>query len=67
MNDKTSDASATGTPPNPGARADADRAQRRGRFLAELVEGRELMERVAPRRTRKARLRREQLMRTYLR
>jgi hypothetical protein len=45
---------------------DAERRRRRARFLAELTEAKQLRERVAPRRTRAARLRAELRRRSYL-
>jgi len=56
------------TPPlaePPGA--EAGRRLRRAEFLAELAEARELMARVAPRRSRLARLRRQTRLLSYLR
>jgi hypothetical protein len=47
-------------------RPDATRRRRRESFLADLDEAQRLLERVAPRRTRLARLRQQQLMRTFL-
>jgi len=45
--------------------ADATRRRRRDQFLADLAEAQRLRERVAPRRARMARLRQQQLMRTF--
>jgi hypothetical protein len=47
-------------------RSDPGRRRRRESFLADLDEAQRLLERVAPRRTRLAQLRQQQLMRTYL-
>lgn len=47
-------------------RPDPTRRRRRESFLADLDEAQRLLERVAPRRTRLAQLRQQQLMRTYL-
>ncbi len=52
--------------PEPPTRSDPERRRRRESFLAELDEAQHLLERVAPRRTRMAQLRQQQLMRTYL-
>lgn len=49
-----------------GARPDTNRRRARESFLADLDEAQRLRERVAPRRTRLARLRQQQLMRTFL-
>jgi len=46
--------------------SDPTRRRRRESFLADLAEAQQLRERVAPRRTRMARLRQQQLMRTFL-
>ena len=46
-------------------RADPTRKRRRDQFLADLAEAQQLRERVAPRRARMARLRQQQLMRTF--
>jgi len=53
-------------PANQPGRIDAGRRRRRESFLADLDEAQRLLERVAPRRTRMAQLRQQQLMRTYL-
>jgi hypothetical protein len=45
--------------------ADATRKRRRDQFLTDLAEAQRLRERVAPRRARMARLRQQQLMRTF--
>ena len=47
-------------------RSDLGCRRRRESFLADLDEAQRLLERVAPRRTRLAQLRQQQLMRTYL-
>jgi hypothetical protein len=47
-------------------RSDPERRRRRESFLADLDEAQHLLERVAPRRTRMAQLRQQQLMRTYM-
>lgn len=46
--------------------AETSRRRRRGQFLTDLAEAQHLRERVAPRRARMARLRQQQLMRTFL-
>ncbi|MEZ0108567.1 hypothetical protein ABH920_002568 [Catenulispora sp. EB89] len=47
------------------AREARDRKRRREDFLADLAEAQRLRERVAPRRARMARLRQQQLLRTF--
>jgi hypothetical protein len=47
------------------AQRGAERRRRRARFLAELAEARQLRARVAPRRTRNARLREALRMQTF--
>lgn len=59
-------ASAPAAPPRSGAVLDPARRRRRESFLADLAEAQQLRERVTPRRTRMARLRQQQLMRTFL-
>ena len=59
-------ASSPATPPRSGSALDPTRRRRRESFLADLAEAQQLRERVAPRRTRMARLRQQQLMRTFL-
>lgn len=59
-------ASSSAVPPRQGAVLDPARRRRRENFLADLAEAQQLRERVAPRRTRMARLRQQQLMRTFL-
>ena len=49
----------------PAAREARDRKRRREDFLADLAEAQRLRERVAPRRARMARLRQQQLLRTF--
>ncbi|MBL3665190.1 hypothetical protein JL475_04005 [Streptomyces sp. M2CJ-2] len=50
----------------PGAdETEAERRQRRARFLRELAEARELRNRVQPRRAKAARLRHAMRMRTF--
>ncbi|MFL6117035.1 MAG: hypothetical protein ACJ786_37630 [Catenulispora sp.] len=52
-------------PPGEAAREARDRRRRRENFLADLAEAQRLRERVAPRRARMARLRQQQLLRTF--
>lgn len=54
------------TPP-PGEPSEAGRRVRRAEFLAELAEARRLKARVAPRRSRLARLRQQNRLLSYLR
>jgi hypothetical protein len=51
--------------PAPAPREARDRKRRREDFLADLAEAQRLRERVAPRRARMARLRQQQLLRTF--
>ncbi|MBS2531996.1 hypothetical protein KGQ20_04360 [Catenulispora sp. NF23] len=51
--------------PAPAPREARDRKRRREDFLADLAEAQRLRERVAPRRARMARLRKQQLLRTF--
>ena len=72
MPDEVNTQWSAGPAPRPSAQAvvlprpDATRRRRRESFLADLDEAQRLLERVAPRRTRLARLRQQQLMRTFL-
>jgi hypothetical protein len=59
-------ASSRPAPARSGAVLDPARRRRRENFLADLAEAQQLRERVAPRRTRMARLRQQHLMRTFL-
>ncbi|NUR63923.1 MAG: hypothetical protein HOV87_35485 [Catenulispora sp.] len=52
-------------PQSEAAREARDRRRRRENFLADLAEAQRLRERVAPRRARMARLRQQQLLRTF--
>lgn len=52
-------------PHSEAAREARDRRRRRENFLADLAEAQRLRERVAPRRARMARLRQQQLLRTF--
>jgi hypothetical protein len=52
-------------PQSEAAREARDRRRRRENFLADLAEAQRLRERVAPRRARMARLRQQQMLRTF--